>query len=181
MYSMPHRYSEHDLEHFVGLHADHPLSTTQQHVAWENNLLRVECNLVHHLQTLEDRQAVRIMPAAESYYAAVVVPVASDDRFHLVGRYRYAVDGWSLEFPRFDLETGDDGWKDAAGVDLLRIAGLKAERLVLLGALQIDPALLSTSAVVVLAEGCRPAASTKLATATGTAQGATRRRMSPTT
>ncbi len=161
MYSMRDMRSGGNFGELVGVHIDHPLATTQQHVAWENAALRVECNQVRNVNTLEDRLAVRIVPAVEAYYSAIVVPLASDGRLHLIGRYRYPISRWSLEFPRFDLENGDGGWKDTAETDLFRITGLQAERMSLLGAVEIDPALLSTSAVVILAEGCHPAASQK--------------------
>jgi hypothetical protein len=102
---------------------------------------------------------VRIGPAVEACYTAIVVPLSGDGRLHLTGRYRYPISRWSLEFPRFDLESGDGGWKDRAEADLFRIAGLEAERMALLGAVEIDPALLAISAVVILAEGCHPAGS----------------------
>jgi len=153
MYSKPDRGRDHRILRLVG-QADHPLSTTQQHVAWQNAALRVECNQVRNSRTLEDSQAVRIVPIAERPYTAVVVPLAADGRLYLVGRYRYPIGRWSIEFPRFEFESGDAGWLDAAETDLLRIAGLKAARMSLLGAVEVDPALLATSAVTILAEGC---------------------------
>ncbi len=161
MYSMRDKQAEGGFDDLVGVHLDHPLATTRQHVAWENGSLRVECNQVRNVNTLEDRLAVRIVPAVEAYYSAVVVPLESHGRLHLIGRYRYPISRWSLEFPRFDLESGDGGWKVRAEADLFRITGLHAERMSLLGAVEIDPALLSTSAVVILAEGCQPAVSQK--------------------
>jgi hypothetical protein len=127
MYSMRDKRSGRGFNDLVGSHVDHPLATTQQHVAWENSALRVECNQVHNVNTLEDRLAVRIVPAVDAYYGAIIVPLAPDGRVHLVGRYRYPVSRWSLEFPRFDLESGDSGWKDRAETDLFRITGLQAD------------------------------------------------------
>jgi hypothetical protein len=161
MYSMPGSWAERQLERLVGRELEHPLATTQQHVAWENAALRVECNLVRNHRTLEDRLAVRIVPAVEPSYSAVVVALAPDGRLHVVGRYRYATSRWSIEFPRFEFESGDAGWKESAEADLFRITGLKAAKMSLLGAIEIDPALLSTSSIIILAEGCRLAVSPK--------------------
>jgi hypothetical protein len=132
----------------------HPLATTHTHVAWESPHLRLECNLVRNLETSQDGFAVRITPAVDPYYAAVVVPVALDGRLYMVGRYRYAIARWSIEFPRFDLDSSEAGWKEAAEADLCRNTDLAAASMNLLGAIQIDPALISTSTVVILGQGC---------------------------
>ncbi len=158
MYSMPRNWPAQKIERLVGAQVEHPLDTKQRNIAWENSALRVECNRVHNVLTLEDELAVRIAPSEEPYYTAIVLPRSTDNRFHLVGRYRYPVGRWSVEFPRFDLENGDAGWRDAAADDLFRIAGLSTERMTLLGAIHLDPSLLTTMAVVILAEGCQLAA-----------------------
>ncbi len=155
MYSMPGHWAKQQIDQLIGSHDERPLATTQRRVAWEDESLRVEYNLVRNVATLEDHSAVRIVPARMPYYGAVVVPLSPDEHLHFVGRYRYAVDQWSIELPRFDFESGDAGWKDSATADLLRITGLVATGMRLLGAVQIDPALMSTSTIVVLAEGCR--------------------------
>jgi hypothetical protein len=135
-----------------------PLVTTQRQIVWENSAWRVECNQVRNLETLEDQPEVRITPAVEPYYSAMVVPLAVDGRLLLVERFRYPIGRWSLEFPRFDLESGDGGWKDAAESDLFRLLGVASSKMSLLGAVQIDPALLATTAVILLAEGCQASA-----------------------
>jgi 8-oxo-dGDP phosphatase len=173
MYSMPESWADREIRRMIGPDITEPLATTHRHVAWENPALRLECNLVRYLATSQDAFAVRITPAVDPYYSAVVIPLAPDGRLHLVGRYRYAIDRWSIEFPRFDFDSSDAGWKDAAQSDLSRATGLIAKRMNLLGAIQIDPALLSTSAVVILAQGCtRPRAKPKSNAAEG-AQGDT--------
>jgi|GEM_PF-2396988 len=134
---------------------EHPLITVQQQVAWEGNAWRVEANQVRDERTLAEHTAVRLSRTVEPLYSAVVVPLSSDGRLHLVSRYRYPIQGWSVEFPRFDFEGGDGGWRDSAEFDLFRMTGLVAERLSLLGAVNLDPALLTTSTIVILAEGCR--------------------------
>lgn len=157
MYSMPRSWSERQIQRMVGPDVQHPLATTHRHVAWENPVLRLEQNLVRNAATSQDSFAVRITSAAEPYYACVVVPLSTGGRFHLVARYRYPIGRWSIEFPRFDLDSSEAGWKDAAQADLLRATGLVAKRLNLLGAIQVDPSLMATSAVVILAEGCKRA------------------------
>jgi hypothetical protein len=136
-------------------HSSVPLVTTRQHVVWENGVWQVESNEVHNLQTLGPQRAMRITPAIESRYEAIVIPLASDGRLHLLPRYRYPIERWSLEFPRFEFENDDDGWKDAVETDLLQLTGLTADKLTLLGAVQADPSLLANTVVVILAEGCR--------------------------
>jgi hypothetical protein len=157
MYSMPGNWTERQIQRMIGPNVGHPLATAQTHVAWENPQLRVEYNLVRHTATLKDRFAVRITPAVDPSYQTVVVPLAPDGQLHLVGRYRYPIGRWSIEFPRFDFDSSDAGWKDAAEADLLRATGLKAANMNLLGILEIDPALMSTSTVVILAQGCTAA------------------------
>jgi hypothetical protein len=162
MYSMPGDWTERQIRRMIGAHLEHPLATTQTHVAWENPALRVEYNLVRNSATLEDRFSLRITPAMEPYYQSVVVPLAPDGRLHLVGRYRYPIGRWSIEFPRFDFDSSDAGWKDAAEADLYRATGLAAASMNLLGIVEIDPALMSTSTVVILAQGCTtPATGTR--------------------
>jgi hypothetical protein len=168
MYSMPESWSEREIKRMIGAEVQHPLTTTLAHVAWENPTLRLECNLVRNQATSQDAFAVRITPAVDPYYCAAIVPIAPDGRLHLVGRYRYAIARWSIEFPRFDFDSSDAGWKEAAEADLRRATGLTAKSMNLLGAIQIDPALISTSTIVILARGCtRARAKLKLGAAAG--------------
>jgi hypothetical protein len=155
MYSMQENCSERTGRQSIHPQVDPPLVTTGQHVVWENAAWRVECNDVHNRETLANQRAVRISPASESHYEAIVVSLATDGQLHLLSRYRYPIERWSLEFPRFDFENGDDGWKEAAEVDLFRLAGLTADKMTLLGAVQADPTVLNSIVVVILAEGCR--------------------------
>jgi hypothetical protein len=154
MYSMPGSWADRHIQRMLGANVKHPLATTHTHVAWESPTLRLECNLVRNMETAQEGFAVRITPAVDPFYAAVVVPLGSDGRLYLVGRYRYAIARWSIEFPRFDLDSSDAGWKEAAEADLRRTTGLAAASMNLLGAIQIDPALISTNTVVILAQGC---------------------------
>ena len=160
MYSMPETWRE-QIQRLARPAVEPPLSTTQRHVAWENALWRVECNLVRSRATLEDHLAVRIVPAIQPSYTAVVVAMAPEGGLHVIGRYRYPLGRWSIEFPRFEFESGDDGWKESAQADLFRLTGLSAESMTLLGAVEIDPALLASSTIVILAEGCRYAATAR--------------------
>lgn len=146
--------------------SEHPLITTQQQIAWEGTEWRIELNQVRNERTLAEHTAVRISRTAEPLYSAVVVPLSSDDRLHLVSRYRYATGAWSVEFPRFELDGGDGGWRDAAEIDLFRMTGLVAEKLSMLGAVHLEPALLTTSTIVILAEGCRVSATRRRAITT---------------
>jgi len=172
MYSMPGSWADRQIRRMIGPDVKHPLATTHTHVVWENPTLRLECNLVRNMVTSEDGFAVRITPAVDPYYASVVIPLAPDGRLHLVGRYRYPIARWSIEFPRFDLDSSDAGWKDAAQADLRRATGLSAKRMNLLGAIQIDPALISTTTVVILAQGCtHTPAKSKSSTAGGAGGG----------
>jgi hypothetical protein len=154
MYSMPRNWTERQIQRLVGPDVEHPLATTERRVAWENADLRLECNVVRNTATLEDQLAVRITPAVDPYYGAVVVPLDREGRVILIGHYRYPIGRWSIEFPRFAFNSSEAGWKEAAAADLARMTGLAADRMRLLGAIQIDPALVSTSTVVLLAEGC---------------------------
>lgn len=133
---------------------DSPLDTRQIEVAWEDNRLRVECNRVRNSATDEDDLAVRILPRMATHYGAVVVPRSRGGRIHLVARYRYAINRWSVECPRFDFDSSDAGWRDAAAADLLRLTGLRAARWRLLGTIQSEPALWAGATVVLAAEGC---------------------------
>jgi len=158
MYAMPGDWAAGQIQRMMGSHAEHPLATTLTHVAWESPLLRLECNLVRNLTTAQDDFVVRIAPAVEPYYPAVVIPVGPDGNLHLLGRYRYAIGRWSIEFPRFEFDSSDAGWKDRAENDLGRVTGLAAEEMSLLGAIQVDPAWMTITNVVILAQGCVPAA-----------------------
>lgn len=167
MYAMPESWADRQIQRMIGPDVIHPLATTHTHVAWQNPAMRLECNLVRNIATREDGFAVRIMPAVEPYYASVVIPLAPDGRLYLVGRYRYPIARWSIEFPRFDFDSSDAGWQDAAQSDLRRATGLAAKRMNLLGAILIDPALMSTSTVVILAQGCTRARAKSPSSAAG--------------
>jgi len=151
------------LQLLLATQPEHPLITVHQHVAWKDAEWRVESNQVRDERTLAEHTAVRISRTAEPLYSAVVVPISSDGRLHLVSRYRYATSAWSVEFPRFELDGGDGGWRDAAEIDLFRMTGVVAEKLSMLGAVNHDPALLTTSTIVILAEGCRVSATRRRA------------------
>jgi len=131
----------------------HPFDTRQVRVALENLQFRVECNLVRNVATLEEGLALRIAPA-NTQCMVVIIPIFADGRLLLISRYRYAASRWSVEFPRSSCPVGDDEWKNFAEEQLLLDAGLRAQSMRLLGAIQIDPALISTSTLVILATGC---------------------------
>ena len=134
----------------------HPLDTEQVRVAFGGATARVENNLVHNAVTRHQASAVRIQMIGDSRYFAVIVPVLADGRVVLIGRYRYAIDRWSIEFPRFELPPEDEGWKVAAEHDLFQTSGLEPGQMRPLGVIQIDPAWIATVVVVILAEGCTP-------------------------
>ncbi len=158
--------AQRQLRLLASVHPDHPLVTVEQRIVWEEGSLRIESNQVRDVQSLAEHRAVRISRAAEPLYSAIIVPLSSDGRLHVLSRYRYSLQAWSLEFPRFDLEGGDSGWRDAAELDLFRMTGLVADRLSMLGAVHLEPALLSTIAIVILAEGCRLSATHRRSNAT---------------
>lgn len=84
---------------------------------------------------------------------ALVIP-ADGDRLHLVEQYRYPVAGRRWEFPSGSLDPALD--LDAAGLaarELREETGLAAGRLVLLGALDVAPGMLSHRCSVFLATG----------------------------
>jgi ADP-ribose pyrophosphatase len=95
-----------------------------------------------------------VVSADDGHYASVILAILLDGRFMLLGRYRHALDRWSIELPRFTSATSDTGWKHAAESQLRRTVGLKSTKMTLLGAVQPEPAVLGTSAIVILAEGC---------------------------
>lgn len=131
-----------------------PLATEQTRVAFINSLLRIEWNVIRNTATLAESAALRIAPVDDSRHVAVIVPVLADGRFLLLGRYRYAVVRWSIEFPRYWGQSSDGGWRQQAEEQLLKDTGLKAGRMRLLGAVQSDPSLIAISTVVILADGC---------------------------
>ncbi len=145
------------IQGLLGPHFMQPLVTQRTRVALQIETLRVEHNLVRNEATQEERLALRVALAHELQSMVVIIPVQSDGRCVVVGRYRYAIARWSLEFPRCELRAGDAGWKQPAIEYLLEATGLKAEKMTLLGAVEIDPSAVSTSAVVMLAEECSAA------------------------
>jgi hypothetical protein len=138
----------------IGPNSPHPITTQQVRIALESALLRVEHNLVRNAVTFEEGLALRIALPDEGQCMAVTIPVLSDGRLLLVGRYRYPVGRWSVEFPRAICQMREAGWRQPAEENLLRDTGLKADEWALLGAVQVDPTLMSISALVILAEGC---------------------------
>ena len=142
------------IRRIIDANFEHPLTTQQVRVAFEHASLRVECNLVRNAATSEEGLALRITPADAAQYMAVVIPVLADGRLVLLGRYRYAAGRWSVELPRSCCHTSDAGWKETAEEHLLKDTGLRAESMKLLGAIQVDPALIAVSTVVILATGC---------------------------
>jgi hypothetical protein len=145
---------EPQIQRLMGPHFIHPMATRQERVALEIETLRVEHNLVRNTATLEEKFALRISLTHEMQSMAIIVPVLSDGSLVALARYRYAARRWSIELPRCEIQANDAGWKQPALEYLLGVAGLNTERLTILGALQIDPATVSTSALIVLAEGC---------------------------
>jgi ADP-ribose pyrophosphatase len=146
--------SDFEIQRMVGANFLHPLITEEVQVICDAADLRVEHNRVRNVATDEVGLALRVVPADGSRYGSVVVPVLFDGRFVLVGRYRYPLGRWSIEFPRAAIQTRDSGWKHSSRKHLLKHAGLKATRMTLLGAIEPEPALIALPTIVVLAEGC---------------------------
>jgi hypothetical protein len=134
--------------------ATHPVATQQVRIAFESAELRVEENLVRNAEASWERFMLRIALPDEGQCVAVTIPVLDEGRLLLVGRYRYPVGRWSIEFPRAVFQMRDAGWRQPAEENLLKDSGLKADQWRLIGAVQVDPALMSASALVILAEGC---------------------------
>ena len=136
------------------LSAMHRVDIQQNRVAFESATIPMENDLVHNAVTCQQDSALRIQMIGKQPYFAVIVPVLADGRLVLLGRYRYAIDRWSIEFPRFEWPPEDDGWKLTAERDLSQMSGLEANRMRPLGMNHVDPALFATGVVVILAEGC---------------------------
>jgi hypothetical protein len=131
-----------------------PIETIEVCVAFEDSLVRVEANRVRNAATQVEETVLRILPASDSHHMVTIVPVLDDGRFLLVGRYRYALNRWSLEFPRFWIQSGDAGWEHVAAENLLKSTGLVADQMRLLGAIEVEPALTSISMLVIHAADC---------------------------
>jgi len=132
----------------------HPVYTRSSHLAFETDTLRIEHNLTHNDTTREEHRELRIAPQTPGQYQSITIPVLDDGRLLLLGRYRYAAGCWSMEFPRSQIESDDEGWLSTAQADLLEDTGLTATQLRLLGSLQPDAALMALGCVVILAENC---------------------------
>jgi hypothetical protein len=132
----------------------HPVATIETRLAFEDALVRVEANRVRYAATQAEETALRIAPANDALHMVAIVPVLDDGRFLLVGRYRYALGRWSLEFPRFWAQSSDAGWESSAAENLLKSTGLTADQMRLLGAIEVEPSLTSISMIVIHASDC---------------------------
>jgi hypothetical protein len=141
-------------ERVTGAGQIQPIANVESRVVFEDALVRIEANRVRNAATQIEETALRIAPASESDHQFAIVPVLDDGRFLLVGRYRYALGRWSLEFPRFWTQSSDAGWEHAAAENLLKSTGLVADQMRLLGAVEVDPALTSISMLVIHAADC---------------------------
>ena len=99
------------IQRLVGSTFLHPIVIERTRTACKDAHRRVEHNQVRNVATREKGPAVRVRPLDDSHYVAVVLPVMLDGNFTLVGRYRYAIDRWSIELPRAHCRTDDVGWK----------------------------------------------------------------------
>ncbi len=147
-------WTETQIQGMIGSGSTTPVVTEQVHVACEDATLRVEHNLVRNVATSEQGRLLRIDSAHVTQYMAVIIPVLLDGRLVFLGRYRYAIGRWSIEFPRATYQTGDVGWMHPAEENLLKDTGLRAQRMSLLGAIQVDPATISINTIILLAQGC---------------------------
>jgi hypothetical protein len=142
------------VQKMIGSAATHPVATQQVRIAFESAELRLEENVVRNAETSGEQFTLRISLPDEGQCATAIIPVFNDGRLLLVGRYRYPIGRWSIEFPRSICQMRDAGWRQPAEQNLLKDTGLTADQWRLIGAVQVDPALMSTTALVILAEGC---------------------------
>ncbi len=150
----PRSWSEFEAQRLVSASLVHPLTTELVRSVCENDTFRVEQNRVRITALDEAREAIRAVSLDETHYVAVVVPVLEDGRLLLVSRYRYAIERWSVEFPRFAGQTSDEGWKHAVEDHLQKRIGITAGKISLLGGIYPDAATTAISTIVILAEGC---------------------------
>ena len=134
-----------------------PIATRQVSIVFENRQLRIEDNQVCNASGGNDQNRLRVALGTQRSCGAVVIPRLADGRIVLVARYRYAAGKWSVELPRGLSQAKDEGWKQAAMRCLLDDVGLVALRMRLLGSFQIEPGLISSETVAVLADGCAQA------------------------
>jgi ADP-ribose pyrophosphatase len=150
----PRSWSDFDIRELVGSDLMHPIVTLKEQPLGQDAQHRVVLDRVRNVATGDESEVIRVWAPLHSHYASVIVPVMLDGRFMLLGRYRHALDRWSIELPRFTSVTRDTGWKHTAESQLRKTVGLRSTKMSLLGAVQPEPAVLATSAIVVLAEGC---------------------------
>jgi hypothetical protein len=149
-------WTEAELQRLLGSSRQQPLITEQTHTACQDGRLLVEFNQVRNVATKQSRRVARVVAVDEANYFAVLIPVLAGGQFALVWRYRYPLARWSVEFPRFEARTSDEGWKQSAQDSLRQLASLETANMRLLGAIQCEPALIAPSTLVILAEQCVP-------------------------
>ncbi len=150
----PQDWSEFAARRLDGASLVHPLTAEVVRSVCQSDTFRVEQNRVRIAGLDEVCEVIRAVSLDETRYEAVVVPVLDDGRLLLVSRYRYAIERWSVEFPRFAAQSSDEGWKQSAEASLLQHYGLATTNMSLLGAFQADAATLAVTTVVILATGC---------------------------
>ena len=144
-----------ELQRVFGDRGMEPLAAQQVEVAFENASWRVEQHLVRNAATRDERQLLRILPAGGSTYTTVTIPILADGRLLFLEHYGYAAGQWSLELPRSSWDGSDRGWRKAAEENLLRNTGLRSKKMSLIGSFQLDPNLLATTTLVVIAHDCK--------------------------
>jgi 8-oxo-dGTP pyrophosphatase MutT (NUDIX family) len=95
---------------------------------------------------------------------AIVIPVVRDadgEKFLMVRQWRHGADKISLEFPGGVLEDGEDGVA-AAGRELEEETGWSATSIRSLGTFNPNPAIMSNTVHIFLAEGLRRKGKQKL-------------------
>jgi hypothetical protein len=150
----PQNWSEFEAQRLVGAGLVHPLTTEEVRSVCENDTFRVEQNRVRVTGLDEAREAIRAVSLDDTHYEAVLVPMLDDGRLLLVNRYRYAIERWSVEFPRFAGQTSDEGWKHSVEENLRKRIGMTSGKMTLLGGIYPDAATTAISTIVILAEGC---------------------------
>lgn len=150
----PQDWSEFEGQRLMSASLVHPLATEEVRPVCQTDTFRVEQNRVRINGLDEVREVVRAVSIDAAHFETVVVPVLDDGRLLLLSRYRYAIERWSVEFPRFAGQTSDEGWKQAIEIDLRDRLGMTADKMTLLGGYFPDAATTALSTIVVLAEGC---------------------------
>jgi len=111
---------------------------------------------------VQQRDSVHGDDGAEASFFAIetadwvnVIARTDDGHLVLVRQFRHGISGPILELPGGMIDAGETP-EQAAARELVEETGYEAQRLVLLGGANPNPALFGNRQHTVLAEGCRP-------------------------